>query len=100
MPLGYARFLKGPDTARHSREGGNPERTLCATSSALDSRLRGNDVIFSDFRIQQRMLQDFTTKDTKRVTFVFFVVRTEFSNRIGRNPESKVRGGFPVTVVS
>jgi nucleoid DNA-binding protein len=52
------------------------------------------------------MLEDLTTKntkDTKRVTFVsfvFFVVRTEFPNRIGRNPESKVRGGFLVTVVS
>ena len=45
MPLRYAHSLKGPDTVRHSREGGNPVRSLRRMTYVLDSRLRGNDAI-------------------------------------------------------
>ena len=49
MPVRYAHSLKGPDTARHSREGGNPVRSLRRITYVLDSRLRGNDALAAFF---------------------------------------------------
>jgi len=45
MQLQYAHSFKGSNTARHSREGGNPVRGLRRNAFLLDSRLRGNDAI-------------------------------------------------------
>jgi hypothetical protein len=43
MYTDLVRVLRRPRARRHSREGGNPGRSMRPDDDSLDSRLRGND---------------------------------------------------------
>jgi hypothetical protein len=43
MDLDLVRVTERPRAHRHSREGGNPARSMRHDEDFLDSRLRGND---------------------------------------------------------